>query len=450
MATNLDCKTQCPTIIDSNFEDDELIGLYDHRCVSIVSIVPARCGAFKYQEIVVRDKDVNSRVTKKTLRRRDLVTRPIAPYCNYWGIDNIHTIERDENSFDLMDRDIGKCELFGLLLNSNTTLFEVVTIADINNLYNDGPHQYLDSFIINYDFTSGPQGKYAIDCLFSEYDIYNATVLIVDKFFDVTDRLNITFRIKRQHKSLELLSCDDDLSNMGDDVYIKPCRLDKNYEQVKIIDIIKKYNHDDYRFYVSMGCRVTEPENLIKLHGYVMKSESSLHLNPKQMTCEFIKHILDDSTVAAPEIARVLQRMLSVAGIVDADQTKKKCISDALTQETKMMIGWGGPDDSDRWIDIEMYDDIKTALENFHTDKKWAKYTIGRATHDLLLLLQRQVEANGIIDDCCISDNTIQDFVDNHKLNNKIMNCEVTKRNIVVHTYNEYEAMYPLIGDQQL
>ena len=324
MATNLDCKTQCPTIIDSNFEDDELIGLYDHRCVSIVSIVPARCGAFKYQEIVVRDKDVNSRVTKKTLRRRDLVTRPIAPYCNYWGIDNIHTIERDENSFDLMDRDIGKCELFGLLLNSNTTLFEVVTIADINNLYNDGPHQYLDSFIINYDFTSGPQGKYAIDCLFSEYDICNATVLIVDKFFDVTDRLNITFRIKRQHKSLELLSCDDDLSNMGDDVYIKPCRLDKNYEQVKIIDIIKKYNHDDYRFYVSMGCRVTEPENLIKLHGYVMKSESSLHLNPKQMTCEFIKHILDDSTVAAPEIARVLQRMLSVAGIVDADQTKKK------------------------------------------------------------------------------------------------------------------------------
>ena len=433
--------------------------MHDFRYISIVSVVPARCGLFKYQELVICDKMYF--FFKSILNDTHLTTRCIAPFSDILKpIDNIFTIERDPDSPDLLNTN--NCELFGLLLCSNTILFEVLTVPTIDIFQND-TDQLLMSFIINYDFTSGTQSKYAINYLFN--GAFRTTVLVVNSSFDVVDRLNVWVMVKKLYKSLGLVHFDKD-SPDNNKMLVGDYVLDNEYNDATIVEILKKYDNDDYRFYVSMGQPITEPENLIKLHGYVMKSESSSLLNPDQMTCEFFEHILENSTVATPDMADVLNPIARAVKSVDAQYNRQLHLSKAFTEGIKNMIGWDGPTNPDRQVNLSQFTDVVSALRRFCVTKKKGKYTIDRSTYDLLNLLRKYIirdEWENNTDDgdssdndeqcnnhCLvenrISDNEIYGFVGGNVVDGKIMACEIEKHEPGSRLHNEFEELVPITG----
>ena len=181
----------------------------NYRNVSVVSIVHMRCGAFKYQEMVLSDMNRESENFIEYLNNRNLDTESIAEFSsNDIGddINNIYIIRHADYSPNIKN-ELCYCDTQGLLLNSNTTLFELATLTSIDRFH--PPFLSLNSLMINYDFTSSRQCAVLLDGLFLKYKAIKTTIIIVDTAFRCIKYVNVTLKTKYSYKSLELKSIDD-------------------------------------------------------------------------------------------------------------------------------------------------------------------------------------------------------------------------------------------------
>ena len=414
---------------------------YPYRNISIVSIVPAKCGAFKYQEMVLSDMNKTNDSFVKYLKSKNLKTTSIAPYSSK-KIDNVYTIWRDEESPDLIKNSTKtkQCELFGLLLDSNTTLFEVVVLPSIDQFYSEEDDPQFESFMVNYDFISGRQSRCAIESLFYQYHIINTTVLVVNNLFDIVDCFNIFAQIKCSYKSLEIISFNG--WTLEDKNITANFTLNDDYKSVEIADILKEYNHTSYRFYVNMGSYIDKPENMIKLHGFVMNSESSIQLNPDKLSCELFEHFTDESTQDYKDMAKILRPIANAIAEKNELWNHSEYLAKTLTPDAKMLVQWGH-NDMDRSIDIEYHDEIVDELKNFQSFETNAKYTIKNSMQKLLKSLQNEMNWDKTEEQ--VLDDLIYNFTINNTINKKTIAYDISNDNAKFIDGSEYKFLHSFV-----
>ena len=414
--------------------------IYNYRNISIVSIVPAKCGAFKYQEMVLSDMNRTNTSFTKYLKSKNLKIKSIVPH-NTEKID-VYTIWRDPKSEDLMknNRKTKQCELFGLLLDSNTTLFEMTILPSIDQFYSEKNALKIESFMVNYDFISGRQSRCAIESLFYQYHIINTTVLVVNNLFDIVDCFNIFAQIKRSYKSLEIISFNG--WTLEDKNITANFTLNDDYKSVEIADILKEYNHTSYRFYVNMGSYIDKPENMIKLHGFVMNSESSIQLNPKQLSCELFEHFVDESTQEDTDMVEVLRPIAKVVAGKNELYNQAKYLPKTLRPNAKIIPLWNYGC-ANRLIDINYHDKITEKLSKFYSCETNAKYTIKNSMQKLLKLLQQSI--NHEIEEKIISDDLIYDFAISNDINGKPIAYNVCNDDTEFHDGSEYMFLHSFV-----
>ena len=88
--------------------------------------------------------------------------------------------------------------------------------------------------------------------------------------------------------------------------------LGNNYESISIKEMLNNYDYRFHRFYATIGCYIESPENLIKLHGWVAKSESAILLTPRNLTTELMNHFLNESTKEFKELAAIVKKIANV------------------------------------------------------------------------------------------------------------------------------------------
>lgn len=311
---------------------------YNYRNISVVSVVPMRCGAFKYQELVLSDKNRDSKNFSEYLRDHYLETKLI---CNYRDdpFKNLFTIWRRNDSPDFRNPEPKRCELTALLLKTNATLFELVTVESVDEFCSSRSGG--NKLIIPFSMVNGPNSMIQLNRCFLHLRYFKTTMVVVNEDFSLKKYINILVSVKSGYKCIEIKSIDE---SKIDDFYYNERIHDfsvgnaKNYSTIK--QILQWYSSDEHRFYIMVNNPVTDAHNLIQLHGLVMGCESSTQLEPRNMNAEMLDHYLDVHTMASEELAKIVAKFIEISRSPDTkcdddgdfDVTKNNELLDLLRQ----------------------------------------------------------------------------------------------------------------------
>ena len=395
--------------------DGKPIRKFDYRNISITSVAALRCGAFKYNEMVLCDKNVTKCEYRDFLYNKGLTTKLIALHDVTSDIENIFTIWRHDRSTDIRHGTEARyCDKPGLLLQANTTLFELVTIPSIDQFYPKNDDSYMDKLVISYSLTSGSQSRRAIDELFlTGHGGKIVTIVITDSAFKVIERVNAAIEVKRSLNSIELISLTKKKTIVDDHVY------DNDLEFMTINSILKKYNYCHHRFYATIGCHVDGVDSLTTLHGAVICSESMYEFNTPHINGEFLRHYTDERTQAPKDLIPILRVFMKNLVHRDGTYLVDKCLTKSKNPEI--------------WRTV-------TAIYNANcNDKLRLKYTIAYSMERVIALINLQAK-NGTHN--IVRDVALSKFAEYSDVDDKQMPCHVIEDDTSFDKNDEYDDGY--------
>lgn len=381
----------------------KMIGAGDTRMernISAVCIARCSCGALKYHETILCDKNPKNEGYAKTLERRNLVTRKLISDHSFDDIENIFTVRRKKlNDGKIMhgyNRSSDKCESLGLLLQSDTVFFELTTIPSVEWGYPPHDTSYMDSLIICRKFANGLQGKLAIDKLFLTKKIIKTSIVVTDDRCYLRDVFNIALSINPSLGSIDFTTyCGDVVAKFDDYTF------GKGIKQISIPELLQTFDHD-HRFFITIGDGVEGFEHVIKFNQMVTESEfQCFQLRPVEMNYEAIKHFMDEHTRASKNLSNPLKPFV------------KRFTENRLYK-----------------INIWDHDDLLNALKNYGkaSPNSFYKYTV---MYSMILLMNTLVDRY-VLKQCgpdFVTDNTIYKYARSKYVNGEKMciHLETTK-----------------------
>ena len=259
--------------------------------------------------MVLCDKNPTNSDFVKNLELRNLKTDPICVFCNGTKIENIYTISRlinvDNELKNHASHDNNECNLLGLLLQGNTTFFELTTIPSIDQFYPIDDQSYKNTLIVSYKLANGFQGINSINKLFLKHKSIDTTIIVTDETCNLISCVNVELHIRRSYNSIEFTSRQADIQ-VSEISYI----LDNRFEKMTIFQLLSKFDAS-HRFYITMGENVNGFKHLIKLNNLVIDSASAYYwLKPAYIGIETIRHVIDENTETDENITNVLRPII--------------------------------------------------------------------------------------------------------------------------------------------
>ena len=327
---------------------------YDCKNISVVSIVPCKCGMFKYVELIILDANLKYSKSQHNFQDIGLSIAPAVDFIMYEKTESqlicfnkdlppqfpdiatesvgdmkydTHTMDRlsalkdgmlynpmvDYNKtpripktppIEMRANNLGivrqsvalsdvakntahfkKCNEFALLLDSNTTLFELATIPSIDLSYPIDNNSYLDSLIITNQLSNKHQSKFAIDSMFLKYKSILTTLVVTNNAYIYVDSFRMSFDVKRCGWYIKFTSRSED--NCEIKYVLNHC---DEFKTIK--DVLITFNYKYHKYYIVIGSYICDYENATEMYGAVIKNKTlSEWLNPTELNIEMIRHI---------------------------------------------------------------------------------------------------------------------------------------------------------------